>query len=375
MLSKPCSKTDVILDARMIRHSGIGTYLRGLLGEYPRQNFFKQHSFAATFPPSLTAEVNGAFPSFGFRSPIYSLWEQMEYPVHLAKCRVWHAPHYNVPFLKKGGRLVVTIHDLIHWIFRKEFFSPLQAAYAQFLFQRVVRSADRIITVSEKTREDLIRHFKASPGQIRVIYEGVSEDFFEIPELSYSREVLKKYNLPGRFFLYVGLVKPHKNVKRLLKVFKDLRSQKKLDLDLVLVGKKDRRYPRGFESLAELGTGDGIHYLPGVESRRELASLYASALSLVHPSLYEGFGLTCLEAMASGTPVIVSKAASLPEVVGEAGLYIDPNAEDSLAEALLEMVSNESLRKNSAEKGRQRAQNFRWSKTAQETAAVYQELL
>ncbi len=359
----------------MLRHSGIGTYVRGLLGEYEKHPYFERHAFGVALSPALSSEINGAAQSFSFRSPIYSVWEQLEYPFHLGRCRLWHAPHYNAPLLKQKARLVVTVHDLIHWIFRKEFFSKPQAFYAQQIFQRVVRLADRIIAVSRQTRDDLIQYFGASPERIRVIYEGVSPEFSVVPEESERKKVLAKYHLPERFFLNVGLLKPHKNVKRLLEVFDGLRSENRIESALVVVGRKDRKYPEGFERLAALETGDGIHYIEHVESKKELASLYASARALVHPSLYEGFGLTCLEAMALGTPVIVSQTASLPEVVGEAGYYIDPYSDDSLREALVKIEEDASLRGELSEQGKRRAREFSWSKAAEETIKVYEEVL
>ena len=359
----------------MLRHSGIGTYLQGLLGEYHPHPFFKGHSLELALFPSAISEMNGKFHGFPFYAPVYSPWEQLEYPFRLGRCRLWHAPHYNVALLRKSERLVVTVHDLIHWIFRREFFSSFKAGYSRIFFERVVESADRIITVSESTRNDLICYFKAVPDRIRVIYEGVEKNFFEAPDPSELRRVQQKYGLPERFFLYVGLIKPHKNLKRLLEVFKDLRGKRKSHSALVIVGKKDRRYPKGYESLGRLETGEGIHYIPRLESRGELAAFYRSARALVHPSLYEGFGLTCLEAMASGTPVIVSKTASLPEVAGEAGYYVDPQSNDSIARALLEMEENDSLRNELAAKGQRRAREFSWAKTAQETIRVYEELL
>lgn len=375
MLPKKSSKAEIILDARMLRHSGIGTYLQGLLGEYGRHPFFQRLPLGLAVSPALLAEVNGATQSFAFRSPIYSLREQLEYPFQLGRCRLWHAPHYNVPLVKGKSRLVVTVHDLIHWIFRKEFFSRAQALYARTLFQGVVRQADRIIAVSRQTRDDLIQHFGASPDRIRVIYEGVSPEFASAPPEEEQKKILAKHSLPKRFFLYVGLLKPHKNIDRLLGVFERLRSEGRIESELVLVGRKDRNYPEGSKRLARLQTGSGIHWLERIDSRRELASLYASAQALVHPSFYEGFGLTCLEAMAVGTPVVVSQAASLPEVVGESGYYIDPYSEDSIRQALVEVEKNDLLRKELSVQGKKRAGEFSWARTAEETIKVYEEVL
>ena len=208
-----------------------------------------------------------------------------------------------------------------------------------------------------------------------MVYEGVSESFFAPSTLDEQKQILEKYGLPGEFFLTVGLLKPHKNVERLLRVFEKLRQSKKIRSALVVVGRKDHRYGKGRESLRRLETGNGIFYLPEVHGRKELALLYRAAKCLVHPSYYEGFGLTCLEAMASGTPVIVSRAGSLPEVVGEAGRYIDPTSDESLEKALLELEEDKALRESLAQKGPARARNFTWTKAARETIQIYEELL
>lgn len=373
MPSKAPSRTDILLDARMIRNSGIGTYLRGLVGAYRNDDFFKTYSLGLTLP--LGEKSDEDFPSRSFLTPVYSLWEQIEYPFHLKRCRLWHAPHYNIPFVKGGTRLVVTVHDLIHWVFGHAFYSPLQRGYARLFFERLVRQADRIITVSRHTRKDLIHFFNAPEDKIRVIHEGVEPFFFEPAGEAQRQSCLKKYRLPDRFFLYVGLLKPHKNVKRLIEAFRIVWDQKKIKTPLVIVGKKDKSYPKGHEVLGQLGSGEGIYYLPRVESRQELLSLYGSALALVHPSLYEGFGLTCLEAMAAGTPVIVSNAASLPEVVGEAAHFIDPHSTESIEQSLIELETNGDLREELALKGRVRARQFRWEEAARKTIEVYQELL
>lgn len=367
MLSKKRSPVDVMVDARMLGHSGIGTYLQGLLREYERVPFFQKRSLGLALSSSLFSKVNGSAKLFSFDSPIYSLKEQVRYPFRVEKCRIWHAPHYNIPLWKGGARLVVTVHDLIHWIFRREFYSPLQGLYARFFFEKVTRLADRIIAVSHQTRDDLIQFFGASPEKIRVIYEGVSPEFFESWSEEEKRKLIQKYQLPERFFLYVGLLKPHKNVKFLVEVFLKLRREGKIHSHLVIVGKKDRNF--------SIKTGEGLHYLPQVESRKELAGFYALARALVHPSFYEGFGLTCLEAMAAGTPVIASNVASLPEVVGEAGYYIDPYSEESFQQAIREVEENDTLCRELSEKGKLRARQFSWSKAARETTQVYEELL
>jgi glycosyltransferase involved in cell wall biosynthesis len=363
---------DVMLDVRMIRNSGIGTYLRGLLSGFDRHSFFENHSLGLAV--NTHEEFNGRKKTFRFHSPIYSLQEQLEYPFRSKGCRLWHAPHYNAPVVK-NSRLVVTIHDLIHWIFRGKFYSNFQGLYAKLFIQNAIRNADRIITVSKKTRDDLIENFQAPMEKIRVIYEGVSPHFFNPPEENQRKEVLRKYGLPQEFYLYVGLIKPHKNVQRLIEVYQKLRREGRLKASLLLVGKKDSRYPAGFEKLKGLKTGDGIYYLPGIDSQDELHCLYYSAKGLVHPSLYEGFGLTVLEAMASGIPTIVSRAASLPEVAGDAAYFVDAASGEELARALVEFEQNDKLREDLGKAGKVQARKFNWEDAAQQTVDVYREVL
>lgn len=366
---------DVIVDARMIRNTGIGTYLRGVTQEYKRHDFFKKRRYGFAVHPSLSDEMDGTVQKLEFYSPIYSIREQLEYPLRLKETALWHAPHYNVPFIKGRAKLVVTIHDLIPWIFRKEFFSRVQAQYAYFFFSRVVKLADKIIAVSEQTKRDLISFFSAPPEKIKVIYEGVSPHFFESMESMRKRAVRIKYELPETFFLYVGLLKPHKNVDRLLRIYRRLWLEKKIKTPLVIVGKKDKKYSPHLAALSNLKTGEGIFYLPSISSQDELKALYRSSKALIHPSLYEGFGLTCLEAMATGTPVAVSRVASLPEVVGEAGMYFDPYSDASLAEALLLMEENADLRAKLSELGKIQAKKFRWQNAADQTIQIYKEVL
>lgn len=358
------------IDARMMKHSGIGTYLRGLVSglsdlKAPRDEF-RLFGPEGTEPP--------IFPVSSFDAKIYSLTEQFQYPARLSQCELWHSPHYNIPLINGKTRLVVTIHDLIHWIFRSSFFTPLQALYAGFMLRHAVDRADRIITVSHKTKEDLMTYFQAPADKISVIYEGVSDRFRTEKDPQKADAIRQKYGLPESFFLYVGLLKPHKNVHGLLHAFRTAKKREALGAGLVIVGKKDRRYAPEFKELAELKTGGGVHYIPYAEGD-DLAALYHAALALVHPSLYEGFGLTLLEAMACGLPVIASRAASLPEIAGEAAYWMEPGEEESMIGAMKKVESEPVLRKDLILKGHARVQQFSWKQTAAETMAVYQEVL
>ena len=355
------------LDIRMLQHSGIGTYLRGLLSGFETLGLKKD---LALFGP---AEKNQT----SFSAPIYSIREQFQYPARLWQCHLWHAPHYNVPLLKGKTKLVVTIHDIIHWIFRKQFLTPLQTVYAGFMLKKAVTSADHIIAVSHHTKKDLIEYFRAPDEKITVIHEGVDETHrrFSPGELKPAFEKIRtQYNVPENFFLYVGLIKPHKNVLMLMRLFRKLKAQGKVRASLVLIGRKDRSYPKDYEELAALSSTKDILYLPVIDPQ-ELKVFYNQAIALIHPSLYEGFGLTLLEAMCSGAPVLTTNSSSIPEVVGDAACRVNATDETAMMGAILRLDQDAGFRESLRQKGFARAKMFRWNETARETAAVYERVL
>ncbi len=361
------------LDIRMIRNTGIGTYIRGLLESWQETGLANQFRLAL-FGAQENHKPFASLPFFAFNSPIYSIQEQLEYPFRLRDCALWHAPHYNVPLLKSKTKLVVTIHDLIHWIFRKDFYTPLQALYAKTLLQHAVTKSDHMITVSQKTREDLIQYFDADPERITVIAEGVHKKFQELENGQPVRAVLEKYFVPKNYFLYVGSLKPHKNVLGLIHLFRKLKAEHKLEASLVIIGRKDKHYPRGYEELTHLKTEKELIYLPFVEED-ELVAFYNGALALVHPSLYEGFGLTLLEAMACGAPVIACRSASVPEVVGEAAYLVDPCVEREMSDAMIRLEKVPGMREEFKRKGKLRAAHFQWQDAAKKTIEIYEKVL
>lgn len=367
-------KHEIGIDVRMIAHTGIGTYLRGFLG-----GIFQAERNAG-FDLALFGDGGKALfgqapvKQYPFHAPIYSVQEQLEYPRHLARCRLWHAPHYNVPIFKGKAKLIVTIHDIIHWIFRRDYFNPLQAFYAGVMLRTAVKKADHVITVSHRTRDDLIEHFGASPDRISVVYEGVDPKFFQRVSDSARENTLKKYGVSGKYFLYVGMLKPHKGVDWLLGFFRQMRKGAKLAANLVIIGKKSKKYPPDFETLTSLQSGGGVIYLEEV-SDAELRVLYQSALALVHPSRYEGFGLTLLEAMASEIPVIACRVAAIPEIAGDGAYLVAPDADGEMQTAMTRMEADPAFREEWIKRGNQRVQRFQWKETAEKTAEIYRRVL
>lgn len=348
---------EIGVDARMMFSSGIGTYIRGLTDEYA----------------NVSHPSDWHFSLEKFNAPVYSIAEQFAYASILKKFDLWHAPHYNVPFFKPKTPVVTTIHDLIHWVFRGKFFSPLHAGYARTMIQKALRNSAQVITVSQKTKSDLIEHFGADAGKISVIYEGTSPDFKPLPAEQVNN-ALKPYGLPENYFFYCGNLKPHKNVLWLVRLFRRLFKEKKINTPLVVLGKKDPSYPADMRELAALGREDAVIYLPQIE-KGGLPVLYNGATALVHPSLYEGFGLTVLEAMACGTPVAAFRTASIPEVAGDAAFLHEVNDETAMAATLQKLESSSSLREEYRQKGFAQAKKFQWKDAARQTLDVYQKAL
>jgi glycosyltransferase involved in cell wall biosynthesis len=343
-------------DVRMIRSTGIGTYIRGVLGGMKNLQPLTLYGKSTENPGSPVKE---------FSSSIYSITEQIQYQKHLKECRLWHSPHYNIPYLKGKTKLVVTVHDLIHWIYRKEFFTPIQELYAKTMFTRVAHTADKIITVSQHTRKDLIEQFGADPEKISVIYEGVDPQFKVIP-ISVSAPLLNRFKIKSPYFLYVGSIKPHKNVEMLVRVFKMLKKKNSTQSSLVIAGKTDD------DRL--LKNEPNIHHVSDA-SLEDLIALYNQTTALIHPSFYEGFGLTLLEAMACGAPVLSSHAASLPEVGGEAAVFFNPQNDSELAEQMVRIEKDEIWRKSVKEKGFENIKRFSWEEAGRQTAEVYRRVL
>jgi len=367
-------KMRIGIDARMIWHSGIGTYLRNLLTEIHRlRPDFAE--FILYGDPKQLGHMEGTFQIQNFSVPIYSMAEQASYFSRTGEVDLWHSPHFNVPLICRS-RLVATVHDLIPYIFAGRFFFGLKKAYMTVAMKRIAAQARLVIAVSKCTARDLTRYFNVPEDKIRVIHEGVSEDFRRITDESSHAKTQGKYGLTPaeKFLLYVGLVKPHKNLKILIPAVRRLRREGKLKEKLLILGPKSPPYPRGCEDLASIASDEDLIYLHWADYD-DLPVLYSMASMLILPSLYEGFGLPVVEAFACGTPVIVSDRASLPEVAGDAALQFEAESEDGLCEAILKLSRDSALRQQLIEKGVRRAGQFSWLRMARETLAVYEEVL
>ncbi|WP_165000261.1 glycosyltransferase family 4 protein [Anaerophilus nitritogenes] len=354
------------IDGRLINGSGIGTYISNLIKQYEKKNIDVNVYCKEDQSQKMITE-------FGVNTEIldaniYGLKEQMKAIKAIADTEhdIIHWPHYNIPLLYKGP-LVVTIHDIIHLKFPE--FLPNKAAYyyAYFMFRQVIQKANRIIVDSRNTKLDLLETFKVEKSKIQVIYLGVDDLFKNIQINTKDIDRIKyKYKIHKPYILYIGNVRAHKNIDRLIKSYKKLR-QMTNKYKLVIIGEEHK-------NLKNVDMDNEILML-GYVDRKDLSILYAAASLFVFPSLYEGFGLPPLEAMASGTPVITSNVSSLPEVVGDAAIQINPYDIDQLTMSMYNVLVNEELSKKLVDKGFQRIKLFDWKKTANETLKVYEQVL
>lgn len=321
----------------------------------------------------------------------YSWSEQLLLPYYLWRehLDLLHFPHFNVPLLTPT-KFVVTIHDLILTHFptvRATTHHRFWYYFKNFAYRLVIlialKRARRIITVSEFTKKDIIKQFKINPSKIVVTHEGVADlsagrDSLFVAKLD-NQEILAQYHIPRNFLLYVGNAYPHKNLEILLQVFSKLHLERP-ELRLVLVGKIDYFYERvqvvaRALNLWQSGNINSPVIFPGYVPDAQLEIFYAEALAYIFPSLYEGFGLPPLEAMARGCPVVSSDRASLPEILSDAALYFNPEEKADMLAKIKIMLEDSARRDDFKRRGFRQAKKYNWWECARLTLAVYQEAL
>ena len=345
----------IAIDARMIEMSGIGIYIQHLMGQgiydYALGDIKTIHKY------DKNVKV------IPFTASIYSPKEQISFPnseVRKAGIDIVHFPHYNVPFNYRG-KFVVTVHDLTHIILPDFLGSKIKYYYAKALLNRALKKSLHIYTVSENSQKDICEIFGIEKTKISITYDAVDLDFRvkDNVEIDYLYD---KFQIPRekKILMYVGNLKPHKNLSRLITAFSKLNERDKYRL--LLVGKafagvdletEEKRL--GIEKLV-------IH--TGMVTKEELIDLYNLADLFVFPSLYEGFGIPPLEAMACGTPVIAANNSSIPEVVGDAAILFDAESIDSMMSAI-DVVNNSELMDEYVQRGTIRARYFKWDTTVE----------
>ena len=365
----------VAIDARKLHDFGIGTYTRNLLRHLARLDHDTEYVLLCQEPDLRIAEQLGPnFRTVLEPSPNYSIREQIHVPWVLRREQpdVFHAPHYVLPPAIRCHS-VVTIHDCIHLMFPQ--YLPNRAAYfyAKASMWMAARRSDRILTVSEASKRDILRFFNVPPEKIVVVYNAIDERFRATPAEEDVARVRERYQLDHGFVLYAGNIKPHKNLVRLIEAFDELRKAGFEDLKLLIIGDEISKLPALRRAVHEHKLHKHVRFL-GYLPDETLAILYRLAAVFVFPSLYEGFGLPPLEAMASGAPVVTSNVSSLPEVAGDAAVLVDPYDVGSIVDGITRVLTDPALADDLRRKGRERARDFSWERSVARTRDLYLEL-
>ncbi len=363
------------IDARKLHDYGIGTYVRNLVNELARQHDDAEYSLLCA--PADVDEIRALGSRFRpcvIRAGNYSVSEQWSVPWTLARARLdlFHAPHYVVPPLTTT-RFVVTIHDCIHLRFPQ--YLPNRAAlyYARTMMTAAARRSRRVLTVSQASKDDILHYLKIPADKVEVIYNAIDKRVTGEPTAEEVARVRDRFLLTAPFVLYTGNIKPHKNVDRLIEAFSLLRRRSSTDVKLLIIGDEISKYPNLRRLVHKFQLHQHVRFL-GFVPDATLAVLYRLASVFVFPSLYEGFGLPPLEAMAAGAPVVTSNVSSLPEVVGDAALLIDPMDPASIADGMARVLNEPALREDLIRRGRERVKAFSWERSVARIRQLYGEV-
>ncbi|MFA5024587.1 MAG: glycosyltransferase family 1 protein [Patescibacteria group bacterium] len=286
---------------------------------------------------------------------------------------IFYAPHFNFIQLTKGVKRVITVHDLSFWRYPKFFSGRKNCWHRALSVKKMLCLADKIVAVSENTKNDIIQLAGVSPEKIKVIYSGSNLIKREIG-VAEATEFLSARQISGRFILYLGTIEPRKNISGLIQAFNNLKKDARFkDLKLVLAGAKGWKSRAIYQEREKSPFKNDIIFL-GYISQKEKEILYSKGSVFVYPSFYEGFGFPPLEALTYGLPVVCSNVSSLPEVVGEAAILINPFKIEEITRALEMVLVDEKLQSLLQEKGYERAKFFSWNKTASEYLKLFKEL-
>ena len=357
----------LIIDFRMHKASGIGTYVKSLLP-------FLVEKFEVILLGSKTEIQNYVWSKsvkiLECKSKIYSIKEQLELPIKIPKCDIFWSPHYNIPILPIRAKFrVVTIHDAFHLAFY-DTLNFMQKIYAKTIFNQALSRSDIVLSVSNFSRSEILKYTKTDKN-IFVVSNAIDERHFNRHCDSNALEaVTKDYGLPEDFVLFVGNVKPHKNLKNLLFALE------KMDLNLVIVGKKDG-FITGDSIISEIVRRKNLSnriFFTGYVKDADIAAIYNLAKLFVFPSLYEGFGIPPLEAQACGCPVACSDAASLPEACGDSVAYFDPYSVEDMRDKIQMVLNDENLQNELRAKGFENVKRFSWERSAKQIIEIMENL-
>lgn len=381
----------IAIDVRRLRDFGIGTYIRNLLNALAVEDTSNQYLLLAqkSDAPQL-AHLPSSFQPVFYDRPDTDRMEHLLLPIFLRRLKpdLIHFPTNRVPLLLRR-RYVVTVHDMSTLLFSSD--SGLWTNIRRFRFRRGLLGAAKVITVSAATSRD-VRNILAIPAdRIQIVYNAPAPEFFdhERPAMLMNaagpeaaeierRRILERYQIQQPFLLYAGNIRPQKNIPRLVEAFAVARTELEADprytnLRLIIIGDEISKYPAVRRAVNQSRVEHFVRFL-GFVPFDTLRVFYELATAFVFPSLYEGFGLPPLEAMASGTPVVASEIGALPEAVGDAAMLVNPENVFDIARGIKELLLNDERRAELIEKGRRHAASFSWERTAKEVIEIYREV-
>ncbi|MGO4884338.1 MAG: glycosyltransferase family 4 protein [Bryobacteraceae bacterium] len=367
----------IVADVRRVRDFGIGTYIHGLLqalaaidrsNEYVLVTLPEDESAFAGLPPNFSAVT--------YRKTDLYTRNHLAFPMFLRRLHpsLVHIPLNQVPLLMPRP-YVVTVHDMSRLLFETGSGARIEAR--RFLLRRGLLRAERIMAVSDATRRDVHESLGIPADHIRLAYNAPNPDFFSRAQPERARAILERYQIDHPFLLYAGNIRPQKNIPRLVEAFAVVRERLSRhplygDLRLIVIGDEISRFPSVRRAVIQSRVEKAVRFL-GFVPFEALRVFFQSAALFVFPSLYEGFGLPPLEAMASGTPVVASNVSALAEVLGDAAMLVNPEKVFEIAEAIQEALLDEDLRAELVAKGRAQAARYSWDRTARQVLEVYRE--
>ena len=371
----------IAIDIRKVHEFGVGTHIWNLvrnLSVVDSDNHYFLLGSRRNF-----VELGPLGPNFESVSfPEEDLWWNLHLKIPLwlrsRKIDLLHVPHYQAPMFLPC-RLVVTIHDCVHLLFPQEGSSKF-SNYRRYLYtRRVVRSANHVIAVSDSTRKDLVSIFGLDAGKVSVVHNALDERFAANDDEEEQKHVLERYQLKDPFVLYSGQIKPHKNIHRLIEAFAVLKNElgehkAYKNLKLIIIGDEVSRHQYLRLTVVRSGVQQDVRFF-GFVPYHILQVFYQSAAVFASPSLYEGFGLSPLEAMANRTPVVASNTSSLPEVLEDAAILVNPENVFEIAKGMRQLLMDQVLRQETIEKGVLQVRKFSWKTSAEKVVRTYKAVV
>lgn len=360
---------DVIIDARMVTEQlhGIARYTYEIVNYMLNQKDINISILVNDIEKSKTIFNDKNLRYIELKSKFLSPLEQFELPFVLNKYSdknsLFHSPSFvSSPFIRCN--MVMTIHDLNHIRF-PQYYTILHKYYYKYIVKSAAKKCGKILTVSNFSKKEIIDWLKCDEDKVIVTYNGIDDKFRIIEEKEILRKAKIKYKLPDKFILYIGNLKPHKNVETLIKSISLIDS----DIKLIINGKPNESL---MQIINEYNLKEKVQFI-GYVNDEDLPTLYNLSEMFIFPSLYEGFGLPPLEAMACGCPAIVSNTSSIPEVVGDGAFLVNPNNEKEIANYINTILHNSLIKKDIVSKGLNRVKYFSWEITGKQTKEIYEQ--